>query len=153
MKPEINQTLQTLAQELIQRFSPLLKDEYEQSRLNSWGTLLLLASMDLDEATENLIQENKMTKDFLKKYLKDIKDKKLIEDIDLLIQERSTKYSMSSLDGLNQRYRGLLVRAQAHFEIQENLVALKDSWKILRVMHGHRTVSYTHLTLPTNREV
>ena len=142
MKPEINQTLQTLAQELIQRFSPLLKDEYEQSRLNSWGTLLLLASMDLDEATENLIQENKMTKDFLKKYLKNIKDKKLIEDIDFLIQERTTNYSMSRLDELNQRYRGLLVRAQAHFEMQENLVALKDSWKILRVMHDHRKVSH-----------
>ena len=67
MKPEINKTLQTLAQELIQRFSPLLKDEYEQSRLNSWGTLLLLASMDLDEAVENLIEENNMTKEFLKK--------------------------------------------------------------------------------------
>ena len=142
MKPEINQTLQTLAQELIQRFSPLLKDEYEQSRLNSWGTLLLLASMDLDEATENLIQENKMTKNFLKKYLKNIKDKKLIEDIDFLIQERSTKYSMPSLDELNQRYRGLLVRAQAHFEIQQNQAALKDSWKILRVMHDHRKVSH-----------
>jgi len=142
MKPEINQTLQTLAQELIQRFSPLLKDEYEQSRLNSWGTLLLLASMDLDEATENLIQENKMTKDFLKKYLKNIKDKKLIEDIDFLIQERSTSYSMSSLDELNQRYRGLLVRVQAHFEIQQNQAVLKDSWKILRVMHGHRKVSH-----------
>ena len=142
MKPEINQTLQTLAQELIQRFSPLLKDEYEQSRLNSWGTLLLLASMDLDEATENLIQENKMTKDFLKKYLKNIKDKKLIEDIDFLIQERSTSYRMSSLDELNQRYRGLLVRAQAYFEIQQNQAALKDSWKILRVMHDHRKVSH-----------
>ena len=142
MKPEINQTLQTLAQELIQRFSPLIKDEYEQSRLNSWGTLLLLASMDLDEATENLIQENKMTKDFLKKYLKNIKDKKLIEDIDFLIQERSTSYSMSSLDELNQRYRGLLVRVQAHFEIQQNQAALKDSWKILRVMHGHIKVSH-----------
>ena len=142
MKPEINQTLQTLAQELIQRFSPLLKDEYEQSRLNSWGTLLLLASMDLDEATENLIHENKMTKDFLKKYLKNIKDKKLIEDIDFLIQERSTGYRMPSLDKLNQKYRGLLVRAQAHFEIQQNQAALKDSWKILRVMHGHRKVSH-----------
>ena len=62
MKPEINKTLQTLAQELIQRFSPLLEDEYEQSRLNSWGTLLFLASMDLDEALENLIEENNMTK-------------------------------------------------------------------------------------------
>ena len=142
MKPEINQTLQTLAQELIQRFSPLIKDEYEQSRLNSWGTLLLLASMDLDEAAENLIQENKMTKDFLKKYLKNIKDKKLIEDIDFLIQERSASYRMSSLDELNQRYRGLLVRAHAHFEILQNQAALKDSWKILRAMHGHRKVSH-----------
>ncbi len=142
MKPEINQTLQILAQELIQRFSPLLKDDYEQSRLNSWGTLLLLASMDLDEATENLIIENKMTKKFLKKYIKTIKDKTLIEDINVLIKEKSSNYSMSSLDELNQRYRGLLVRAQAHFEIQKNLAALKDSWKVLRVMHDHRKVSH-----------
>ena len=123
MKPEINKTLQTLAQELIQRFSPLLKDEYEQSRLNSWGTLLLLASMDLDEALENLIEENNMTKEFLKKYLKSIKDKKLNQDVDFLIQEKNLKYNMSSLDELNQRYRGLLVRVQAYFEVEQNLVA------------------------------
>ena len=142
MKPEINKTLQTLAQELIQRFSPLLKDEYEQSRLNSWGTLLLLASMDLDEAVENLIEENNMTKEFLKKYLKSIKDKKLSQDVDFLIQEKNLKYNMSSLDELNQRYRGLLVRVQTYFEAEQNRVALKDSWEILRVMHSHRKVSH-----------
>jgi hypothetical protein len=142
MKPEINKTLQTLAQELIQRFSPLLEDEYEQSRLNSWGTLLLLASMDLDEAVENLIDENNMIKDFLEKYFKNVKDKKLIQDINLLIRQKNYKYNMPSLDKLNQRYRGLLVRAQTHFESEHNLVALKDSWKILRVMHGHRKVSH-----------
>ena len=102
MKPEINKTLQTLAQELIQRFSPLLKDEYEQARLNSWGTLLLLASMDLDEAVENLIEENNMTKEFLKKYVRSIKDKKLSQDADFLIQEKNLKYNMSSLHELNQ---------------------------------------------------
>ena len=142
MKPEINKTLQTLAQELIQRFSPLLKDEYEKSRLNSWGTLLLLASMDLDEALENLVKENNMTKEFLEKYSKTIKDKKLNQDVDLLIQEKNLKYDMSNLDELNQRYRGLLVRVQAYFEVEKNLVALKDSWKILRVMHDHRKVSH-----------
>ena len=142
MKPEINKTLQTLAQELIQRFSPLLKDEYEQSRLNSWGTLLLLASMDLDKAVENLIEENNMTKEFLEKYAKGIKDKKINQDIDFLIQEKNIKYDLSRLDELNQRYRGLLVRAQTHFEKEQNLVALKDSWKILRIMHGHRKVSH-----------
>ena len=142
MKPEINKTLQTLAQELIQRFSPLLKHEYEQSRLNSWGTLLLLASMDLDEAVENLVKENNMTKEFLEKYGKTIKDKKLNQDVDLLIQEKNLKYDMSNLDELNQKYRGLLVRVQAYFEAEKNLVALKDSWKILRVMHSHRKVSH-----------
>ena len=142
MKPEINKTLQTLAQELIQRFSPLLDDEYEQSRLNSWGTLLLLASMDLDAAAENLIDENKMTKDFLKKYLKNINDKKLSQDVEVLIEQKNLKYNMSSLDELNQKFRGLLVRAQTYFETEENLEALKDSWKILRVMHGHRKVSH-----------
>ena len=142
MKPEINKTLQTLAQELIQRFSPLLDDEYEQSRLNSWGTLLLLASMDLDEAAENLIEENNMTKDFLKKYLKNINDKKLSQDVEVLIEQKNLKYNMSSLDELNQNFRDLLVRAQTYFETEENLEALKDSWKILRVMHGHRKVSH-----------
>lgn len=142
MKPEINKTLQILAQELIQRFSPLLDDEYEQSRLNSWGTLLLLASMDLDEAAENLIEENSMTKDFLKKYLKNMNDKKLSQDVEVLIEQKNLKYNMSSLDELNQNFRGLLVRAQTYFETEENLEALKDSWKILRVMHGHRKVSH-----------
>ena len=142
MKPEINKTLQTLAQELIQRVSPLLDDEYEQSRLNSWGTLLLLASMDLDEAAENLIEENNMTKDFLKKYLKNINDKKLSQDVKVLIEQKNLKYNMSSLDELNQNFRDLLVRAQTYFETEENLEALKDSWKILRVMHGHRKVSH-----------
>jgi hypothetical protein len=142
MKPEINKTLQTLAQELIQRFSPLLEDEYEQSRLNSWGTLLFLASMDLDEAVKNLIEENNMIKDFLEKYVKNIKDKELIQDADVLIGQKDFDYNMSSLDELNQMYRGLLVRAQTHFEKEQNLVALKDSWKILRIMHGHRKVSH-----------
>ena len=142
MKPEINKTLQILAQELIQRFSPLLDDEYEQSRLNSWGTLLLLASVDLDEATENLIEQNKMMKDFLIKYLKNIKDKQLSQDIEVLIVQKNLKYNMSSLDELNQKFRGLLVRVQAYFETEKNLLVLKESWKILRVMHGHRKVSH-----------
>ena len=142
MKPEINKTLQTLAQELIQRFSPLLEDEYEQSRLNSWGTLVLLASMDLDEAVKNLIEENNMIKDFLEKYTKNIKDKNLIQDTAVLIGQKDFDYNMSSLDELNQTYRGLLVRAQTHFEKEQNLAALKDSWKILRIMHGHRKVSH-----------
>jgi hypothetical protein len=98
--------------------------------------------MDLDEAVKNLIEENNMIKDFLEKYVKDIKDKKLIQDADVLVGQKDFDYNLSSLDELNQMYRGLLVRAQTHFEKEQNLLALKDSWKILRIMHGHRKVSH-----------
>ena len=83
-----------------------------------------------------------MIKDFLEKYVKNTKDKKLIQEANILIGQKDFDYNMSSLDELNQRYRGLLVRAQTHFEKEQNLVALKDSWKILRIMHGHRKVSH-----------
>ena len=98
--------------------------------------------MDLDEAVKNIIEENNMIKDFLEKYVKNTKDKKLIQEANILIGQKDFDYNMSSLDELNQRYRGLLVRAQTHFEKEQNLVALKDSWKILRIMHGHRKVSH-----------
>ena len=75
-------------------------------------------------------------------FLEFIKDKKLIQDADVLVGQKDFDYNLSSLDELNQRYRGLLVRAQTHFEKEQNLVALKDSWKILRVMHDHRKVSH-----------
>ena len=98
--------------------------------------------MNLDEAVKNLIEENNMIKDFLENYDKNTKDKKLIQEANILIGQKDFDYNMSSLDELNQRYRGLLVRAQTHFEKEQNLVALKDSWKILRIMHGHRKVSH-----------
>ena len=142
MKPEINTALITLAQELIQRFSPLLQDEYEQSRLNSWGTLLLMASMDLDKAADNLIEQNKLIKTFLKKYSRKIIDRVLILEIDLLIKVKRPKYDISALDELNQELRGTLVKTQAYFEKESNPEALKEIWKILRIMHSHRKVSH-----------
>ena len=149
MKPEINTALRTLAQELIQRFSPLLIDEYEQSRLNSWGTLLLIASMDLDKAADNLIEQNKLIKAFLKKYSGRINDRDLVQEIELLIKVKSAKYDISTLDEANQKLRGSLVKTQSYFEDECNPEALRESWKILRVMHTHRKVSHL-LTLLKN---
>jgi len=142
MKPEINTALITLAQELIQRFSPLLQDKYEQSRLNSWGTLLLMASMDLDKAADKLIEQNKLIKAFLKKYSRKIIDRDLIQEIDLLTKVKKPKYDISTLDELNQEFRGTLVKTHAYFEKESNSEALKEIWRILRVMHNHRKVSH-----------
>ena len=40
MKPDINIALLNAAQEIINRFSPLIDDEYEKSRLGSWLSLI-----------------------------------------------------------------------------------------------------------------
>ena len=81
MKPDINQSLAVLAQELIQRNVPLLEDEYEQSRLNSWGVLLILASMNLDTAVDNLNEQNKLMDNWFSRFLERIKDKDLEESV------------------------------------------------------------------------
>ena len=149
MKPEINKSLIVLAQELIQRFSPMLEDEYEQSRLNSWGTLLLLASMDLDKAAEHLVEQNKLIKAFLKKYLEKIQDQALSRDVEVLLNHKRTKYDVSILDELNQNLRGVLVKTQTYFEEEGNPEALRECWEILRIMHSHRKMSHL-LTLLKN---
>ena len=58
MKPEINIALMNAAQEILTRFSPLIEDEYEQSRLNSWGALILISAMKLNQSYASLVKEN-----------------------------------------------------------------------------------------------
>ena len=149
MKPEINKSLIVLAQELIQRYSPMIEDEYEQSRLNSWGTLLLLASMDLDKAAEHLVEQNKLIKAYLKKYLERIQDQALSREVEVLIKHKRTKYDVSILDELNQNLRAILVKTQTYFEEEGNSEALRECWEILRIMHSHRKMSHL-LTLLKN---
>ena len=59
MKPDINVALLNAAQEILNRFSPLIEDEYERSRLSSWGALILISAMKLDEAGDSLDKENR----------------------------------------------------------------------------------------------
>ena len=118
MKPEINTALITLAQELIQRFSPLLQDEYEQSRLNSWGTLLLMASMDLDKAADNLIEQNKLIKTFLKKYSRIIIEIQYLLNtlkdltIDNIYHEHYNYWSLTSLINFFNQFNAKIFRAE-----------------------------------------
>jgi hypothetical protein len=83
-----------------------------------------------------------LIKTFLKKYSRKIIDRVLIQEIDLLIKVKRPKYDISALDELNQELRGTLVKTQAYFEKESNPEALKEIWKILRIMHSHRKVSH-----------
>jgi hypothetical protein len=67
MKPDINTALMFCAQEIGTLFLPLLEKSYDQSRLGSWAGLMLLSSLQIDGAADNLNKQNKMMLEWLKK--------------------------------------------------------------------------------------
>ena len=142
MKPDINQSLTVFAQELIQRHVPLLEDEYEQARLNSWGVLLILASMNLDTAVDNLNEQNKLMDNWLSRFLERIKDKDLKIKVRNLSSQTTENIKFSTLDIRNQKLRLILVQAQTYFEKKQDREAIIECWKILRTMHSHRKNSH-----------
>ena len=68
MKPDINIALLNAAQEIINRFSPLIDDEYEKSRLSSWGAIILISAMKFNDSSSSLNQENADILEWLLKF-------------------------------------------------------------------------------------
>ena len=141
MKPDINTALVFSAQEITSRFLPLLKEEYDQSRLGSWGGLMLIASLQLDSAADNLYKENQQISLWFQSKL-DLVDDKILKKrmIDVSSMEVED-IKISTLDKHNQSLRAVFVEVREILEGLGNITALKESWVILREMHGHRKIS------------
>ena len=138
MKPEINIALMNAAQEILTRFSPLIEDEYEQSRLNSWGALILISAMKLDQSYSSLVKENNSMINWLTN-TKQIYSKELLKEIDLIQVEKGLE--QSALDEQNQLLRAILVKAHEEIESRDDIEVKRDCLKLLREMHSHRKVS------------
>ena len=138
MKPEINIALMNAAQEILTRFSPLIEDEYEQSRLNSWGALILISAMKLNQSYSSLVKENNSIINWLRK-TKQIYTKDLLEEIDEIQVEEGAEQTI--LDEQNQLLRAILVKAHEEVDLKEDIELKKDLLNLLREMHSHRKVS------------
>ena len=138
MKPEINIALMNAAQEILTRFSPLIEDEYEQSRLNSWGALILISAMKLDQSYSSLAKENNSMINWLTN-TKQIYSKELLKEIDLIQVEEGLE--QSALDEQNQLLRAILVKAHEEIDSRDDIEVKRDCLKLLREMHSHRKVS------------
>ena len=138
MKPEINIALMNAAQEILTRFSPLIEDEYEQSRLNSWGALILISAMKLDQSYASLVKENNSMINWLTN-TKQIYSKELLKEIDLIQVEEGLE--QSALDEQNQLLRAILVKAHEEIDSRDDIEVKRDCLKLLREMHSHRKVS------------
>ncbi len=142
MKPDLNTALMFCAQEIGTLFLPLLEKEYDQSRLGSWGGLMLLSSLQIDGAADNLNKQNKLMMEWLKRSKKSIQSKTLIQKIEECESTELPDIKISTLDNFNQKIRQIFVEAQEHLEGSRDLEHLKESWIVLREMHGHRKVSH-----------
>ena len=142
MKPDINQSLMILAQELIHRFSPLLHDEYEQSRLNSLAALIILGSINLDKEIANLSDHNKLIEKWLSKSLVQIHDSELKEELVKVLSSGEDSITHAALDSRNQLLKKNLVRVQAYFEDIKEKDSLIESWEILRKIHNDSKINH-----------
>ena len=138
MKPEINIALMNAAQEILTRFSPLIEDEYEQSRLNSWGALILISAMKLNQSYASLVKENNSMINWLTN-TKQIYSKELLKEIDLIQVKEGLE--QSALDEQNQLLRAILVKAHEEIDSRDDIEVKRDCLKLLREMHSHRKVS------------
>jgi hypothetical protein len=120
----------------------LLEKEYDQSRLGSWGGLMLLSSLQIDGAADNLNKQNKLMMEWLKRSKKSIQSKTLIQKIEECESTELPDIKISTLDNFNQKIRQIFVEAQEHLEESKDSKYLKESWIVLREMHGHRKVSH-----------
>ena len=134
MKPDINEALLNAAQEIIGRFSPLIEDEYERSRLGSWGALILISAMKFNDAGSALYKENEDIVLWLRDYTN--LDSEELTNLDIkAYQDEST------VDKINQELRELLNREFMALEDSGDKVGIRSGLVLMRTMHQRRKVS------------
>ena len=136
MKPDINIALMHAAQEIINRFSPLIEDEYEKSRLGSWGALILISAMRFNDAASALKKENIEITDWLTSNTKVGR-----EDLEKSINLSTSEDNIDRLDQQNQILRGLLNEEIERLEVVDDKSVLLDGYSLMRSMHQRRKVS------------
>ncbi len=136
MKPDLNIALLNAAQEIINRFSPLIDDEYERSRLGSWGALVLISAMKLDEAGATLDKENQDIIEWL------LSNSRIKEDkLEVLKSADLGGRTISFHDENNQKLRRMLSDEVEFLESGGDRVKVLSAYELLRSMHQRRKVS------------
>ena len=134
MKPDINIALLNAAQEIINRFSPLIEDEYEKSRLGSWGALILISALKFNDASSSLKKENHDIIEWLKEHstisMKELDKFKILDD-----------KTIDQYDQDNQNLREMLDKKFEAIQEEGDTILLKEGIDLMRSMHQRRKVS------------
>ena len=134
MKPDINIALLNAAQEIINRFSPLIEDEYEKSRLGSWGALILISALIFNDGSSSFKTENHDIIEWLKEHstisMKEFDKFKILDD-----------KTIDQYDQDNQSLREMLDKQFEAIQEEGDKILLKEGIDLMRSMHQRRKVS------------
>ena len=136
MKPDLNIALLNAAQEIINRFSPQNYYEYERSLFGSWGALVLISAMKLDEAGASLDKENQDIIEWL------LSNSRIKEDkLEVLKSADLGGRTISFHDENNQKLRRMLSDEVEFLESGGDRMKVLSAYELLRSMHQRTKVS------------
>jgi cell fate (sporulation/competence/biofilm development) regulator YlbF (YheA/YmcA/DUF963 family) len=117
VKPDVDRTLQLLAQSLLLELGPGLANDYAQKSALLAALLLSSAAEEWDRAAERRAEENRALRElFLAAAERGVEDPALRGRLDAAARATDASLRVSELERANAQLRALLVELHAHVE-------------------------------------
>ena len=117
MKPDVERTLQLLAQSLLLELGPGLANDYAQKSALLAALLLSSAAEEWDRAAERRAEENRALRELFRAVTeRGVEDAALRDRLDAAARATDASLRISELERANAELRALLVELHAHVE-------------------------------------
>ncbi|HET6304320.1 MAG TPA: hypothetical protein VFG80_06015 [Myxococcota bacterium] len=117
MKPDVDRTLQLLAQSLLLELGPGLANDYAQKSALLAALLLSSAAEEWDRAAERRAEENRALRELFRAVTeRGVEDAALRDRLDAAARATDASLRVSELERANAELRALLIELHAHVE-------------------------------------
>jgi hypothetical protein len=144
MKPDVDVTLQIIADSLITEIAPKISDDYIQRNTMITGMLLQSAAEEWDRAAARRVEENRTLRRLFAEVAPEIGDPELRKRLEAASGEEEESLRISDLNTSNDGLRTLLIQLHAHLEEIDTETARRIEaaiWQELRVSTERRALS------------
>ncbi len=144
MRPEVDQTLQLLAETVLGEIAPKLPDDYARRNAQIVGMLMAAALEQWDRAAEIRLEENRSIRALFRRAIPVVSDDALRTRLEDLASRRRSSVRIGALNADNDALRSLLIELQEHLEGLDTTAARRieaATWKELLASTERRKLS------------
>jgi hypothetical protein len=144
MKPDVDQTLQLIAVNLLTEIAPKLSDDYTQRNSMLTAMLLQSAAEEWDRAAARRVEENRALRRLFSEAAPEIGDPGLRARLEAAAASDDESLRISDLNRSNDELRSLLIELHSHVEEIDTDAARRIEaaiWEELRVSTERRKLS------------